>query len=148
MEYNDFNIMADYENMAKEYYSHMKNKGYVFMRIDDTKQEKFTLVNEILDIMNNILSGYKSIEVFLKKSEKEFLNRLYYLTQSQFNNLKDLYNKNVQYNIIKGQNVKKVISKEALLLEKLLKLMLLEEDDNFVIIKNMIFERLKILQED
>lgn len=148
MEYNDFNILADYESMAKEYYLNMKNKGYVFMKLSDDVEEKNNLVNSILKTMEEIMAGYKTIENVLSKGEKEFLNRLFYLTQTQFKNLKDLYNYNYESNISSKQSIKRVISKEALLIDKLLKLLLMEESDNFVTIKNMIFDRLKILQED
>ena len=148
MEYNDFNIMADYESMAKEYYSHMKGRGYVFMRVDDNADEKVKIIKQILSVLAEMLSGYRAIEMFLKKNEKDFLKRLCFLTENQFEKLQDMYSIGFENQNIKQQNIKKVISKEALLLDRLLKLMLLETDENFILIKNMIFERLKILQED
>ena len=148
MEYNDFNILEDYEIMAKEYYSSMQAKGYMFVRISENHQEKKLLSQNVINILTDILSGYKSIENFLSRTEREFLKRLYFLSQTQLDTLKDMYNISCDKKNFVKQNVKKVISKETLLLDKLLKLMFLEEGENFAIIKNMVFERLKILSEN
>ena len=147
MDYNDFKLIENYENMAREYYSSMQNKGYVFKRLDDNQEKRKQQAKTTLATFDQILSGYNYIFPFLKNKEKDFLKKLQTITELQKQTLAQIYNIETT-EIVSRQNIKKVISKESLLLEKLLTLLFLEEDENFTLIKNMIFERLSILKED
>ena len=146
MEYNDFELLDNYEAMAKEYFVQMQNKGYMFVKVkvDNNKDD---LVKEVVDIYNQVLGGYNAVKRYLKKTDLSFFEKVYFLTVTQLDKIKSLYNLSFESQSIKAQNAKMIISKEACLLEKLF-LLMLEDEKNFEVIKDMIMARLKILQED
>lgn len=148
MEYDDNAISNQYEKMARAYFGQLKDKGFVFMRLDNNQGEVKKLAEKTVACMLEMLSGYTKIEPYLKKNEKDFLNRLYFLTTNQISVLQRIFDLNKRAEQVTRQSIRKIVSKEAMLLEHLFNLLLLVEDDNFVIIKNIIFERLKLLQEE
>lgn len=147
MEYDDFLLSQDYEQIAKAYFENMKEKGYVFVRLDDQGQKRKECAQRLFDTLTLATCDYKKIMPYLKLTEKQFLNQLFSLTQAQCQSLKRMYGVESQ-NLCQKSNVKKVVSNEAKILCDMLELLFLEQDENFAIIKNMIFERLQILKQE
>ncbi len=147
MEYDDFLLAEDYSQIAKAYFQNMKEKGYVFVRLDDQEQKRKEYAQRLVDTLTLTTNDYKKIMPYLKLAEKQFLNQLFSLTQAQCESLKRMYDVQSQ-NLCQKKDIKKVVSNEAKILCDMLELLFLEQDENFAIIKNMIFERLQILKQE
>ena len=147
MEYDDFLLAEDYGQIAKAYFQNMKEKGYAFVRLDDQEQKRKEYAQRLVDTLTLTTNDYKKIMPYLKLAEKQFLNQLFSLTQAQCESLKRMYEVQSQ-NLCQKKDIKKVVSNEAKILCDMLELLFLEQDENFAIIKNMIFERLQILKQE
>ncbi len=147
MEYDDFLLAEDYGQIAKAYFQNMKEKGYAFVRLDDQEQKRKEYAQRLVDTLTLTTNDYKKIMPYLKLAEKQFLNQLFSLTQAQCESLKRMYDVQSQ-NLCQKKDIKKVVSNEAKILCDMLELLFLEQDENFAIIKNMIFERLQILKQE
>ncbi len=147
MEYDDFLLAEDYSQIAKAYFQNMKEKGYAFVRLDDQEQKRKEYAQRLVDTLTLTTNDYKKIMPYLKLAEKQFLNQLFSLTQAQCESLKRMYDVQSQ-NLCQKKDIKKVVSNEAKILCDMLELLFLEQDENFAIIKNMIFERLQILKQE
>lgn len=147
MEYDDFLLAEDYGQIAKAYFQNMKEKGYAFVRLDDQEQKRKEYAQRLVDTLTLTTNDYKKIMPYLKLAEKQFLNHLFSLTQAQCESLKRMYDVQSQ-NLCQKKDIKKVVSNEAKILCDMLELLFLEQDENFAIIKNMIFERLQILKQE
>lgn len=147
MEYDDFLLAEDYGQIAKAYFQNMKEKGYAFVRLDGQEQKRKEYAQRLVDTLTLTTNDYKKIMPYLKLAEKQFLNQLFSLTQAQCESLKRMYDVQSQ-NLCQKKDIKKVVSNEAKILCDMLELLFLEQDENFAIIKNMIFERLQILKQE
>lgn len=147
MEYDDFLLAEDYSQIAKAYFQNMKEKGYAFVRLDDQEQKRKEYAQRLVDTLTLTTNDYKKIMPYLKLAEKQFLNQLFSLTQAQCESLKRMYDVQSQ-NLCQKKDIKNVVSNEAKILCDMLELLFLEQDENFAIIKNMIFERLQILKQE
>lgn len=147
MEYDDFLLAEDYGQIAKAYFQNMKEKGYAFVRLDDQEQKRKEYAQRLVDTLTLTTNDYKKIMPYLKLAEKQFLNQLFSLTQAQCESLKRMYDVQSQ-NLCQKKDIKKVVSNEAKILCDMHELLFLEQDENFAIIKNMIFERLQILKQE
>lgn len=147
MEYDDFLLAEDYSQIAKAYFQNMKEKGYAFVRLDGQEQKRKEYAQRLVDTLTLTTNDYKKIMPYLKLAEKQFLNQLFSLTQAQCESLKRMYDVQSQ-NLCQKKDIKKVVSNEAKILCDMLELLFLEQDENFAIIKNMIFERLQILKQE
>ena len=147
MEYDDFLLAEDYSQIAKAYFQNMKEKGYAFVRLDDQEQKRKEYAQRLVGTLTLTTNDYKKIMPYLKLAEKQFLNQLFSLTQAQCESLKRMYDVQSQ-NLCQKKDIKKVVSNEAKILCDMLELLFLEQDENFAIIKNMIFERLQILKQE
>ncbi len=85
MEYNDEQILnlQDYEKMAKAYADTLKNKGFIFVKVNDEKEA--VLLDEILDCMSQIKSCLFIMGGFLNTSQ------LYSLNERQIKKLSVLF---------------------------------------------------------
>lgn len=147
MEYDDFLLAEDYDQIAKAYFQNMKENGYVFVRLDNQEQKRNEHAQRLVDTLTLATNDYKKIMPYLKLAEKQFLNQLFSLTQAQCESLKRMYNVQSQ-NLCQKKDIKKVVSNEAKILCDMFEFLFLEQDENFAIIKNMIFERLQILKQE
>jgi len=147
MEYDDFLLAEDYSQIAKAYYQNMKRKGYVFVRLDDQSQKRKECAQGLVDTLTLAANDYKKIMPYLKAGERQFLSSLSSLTGAQCESLKRTYDLTNQ-NTCQKKDIKKIVSNEAQILWDMLELLFLEQDENFAIIKNMIFERLQVLKQE
>ncbi len=60
---NQFSSMEAFENMAKAYYSNLKEKGFVFIRLFDENLD--FLIDEVFDIFFKLKSAYQSMKGFM-----------------------------------------------------------------------------------
>lgn len=63
MEYNDFKIASSesIEAMAREYNKALLKQGFMFVRLNDEKDEKQILIQSIKSALNNTMSLFKKI---------------------------------------------------------------------------------------
>lgn len=146
MNYDDFSLLDDYGQIAKAYFENMKNKGYAFVRLDDVNQKKMQQVQKVADLLFDRVGAYNKIKPYLKDAQIQFWQQLCSLSISQCESIKRLYNI-VPQTLAKKQDLGKLVSAEAKILSELFELLFMEQDENFAIIKNMIFERLQILKQ-
>ena len=57
MEYNDYQILENYENMAKAYSTSLAEKGFVFVNLDNTNSSD-TLINKVANNLNKLWKIY------------------------------------------------------------------------------------------
>ncbi len=92
MEYNDCQILENYENMARAYTNALAEKGFVFVRLDSSLSDKEELINKIADNLNKLWKIY--LEASLSRSFTK--NKLLYAQLAQntsviIDNYKKLY---------------------------------------------------------
>lgn len=147
MDYKDFNLLEDYQNMAKEYYAKMQKSGYVFVRVTDVDEQKMQAERVLFGCMQDVLAGYDKIQKFLKRPQQEFLLQLQSLTKTQFDTLKRMYGDCKPQDKNTKNATKKTFVGEMCLLKAFLQLLFLEDLENLAVLKNMIFERLDLLSK-
>ena len=79
MEYNDSQILSNYEQMARAYTNSLTEKGFVFVRLDSSVPANEELVNRIAENMNCLWKIY--VEASLSRSFTK--NKLIYATLAQ-----------------------------------------------------------------
>lgn len=92
MEYNDCQILENYESMARAYTKALAEKGFVFVRLDSSASEKDESINKVADNLNKLWKIY--LEASLSRSFVK--NKLIYAQLAQntsviIDNYKKLY---------------------------------------------------------
>lgn len=79
MEYNDVQILENYEKMARAYTSALTEKGFIFVRLDSSLSAKDELVNQVATNLNTLWKIY--VEASLSRSFTR--NKLVYAQLAQ-----------------------------------------------------------------
>ena len=144
MDYQDDKCpeIQTYEEMAKAYSNSLKDKGFVFIRLDN--EDYSFLLNEVFDVLFKLRSSYRFLNGFLGSSD--FLS----LTEKQIEELRKLFdfkkNHSFQLRTNKTKCLLNTISLEANLLLKLNTLA--QKSDYFKELSSIASERLLLLHQN
>lgn len=143
MEYNDelHPTPDEYEKLARAYSASLKDKGFVFIRLD--MEDYNFLLDEIFDIMFKLRASYRALNKFLESDRFNDLN------EEQIAKLRELfdYKKNRGFRIRsdKTKTLLNCISLESKLIMKLNQLA--QKCDYFEEISKLCAERLRLSAE-
>lgn len=144
MNYDDFSLSQNFENMAAEYHKTLQDKGFVFVRLDNTSAKNFALkaaqemayMLAILTVASRNPLGRNALLMSLKN-----------LSEIQLQSLIKLYCLNPPKTpVAKSANFEIIVSCVASVLKALFDLY--EHEDNTekrILIKNMIDQQLDTL---
>ncbi len=140
MEYNDFACMSpdEYENLAKAYSNSLKEKGFVFVRLDTEATN--VLVDEVFDLLFKLRAIYRSLGNFMGA------NKFYELNEEQIDVMRNLfsYKQNRGFRITWNKTKAFVgsISLESRLLIKMF--LLAQKSDEYEKLVGLCFQRLRM----
>lgn len=149
MEYDDFSLSSNFEKMSKEYYEVLKNKGFVFVRLDGSKQERDNHIKEAYSSLIFAKNFYGQISYKFKNKFAGTITSLKNLTEFQITDFTRLYNLQSNQQEQK-QNIPlsfdKIIKAESNVIKSLFNLLNFEDDhEKHTLLKNMINARLELL---
>lgn len=144
MEYNDSKIptLEDYEKLAKAYAESLKDKGFVFIRLDNENYN--FLLDEVFDILFKLRATYRFLGTFLEANQ--FLE----LTNGHIEKLRNLfdYKKNRGFRI-RGDRTKAFLNSVSLENRLIIKLnSLAQKSDFFNELSQLCLERLHMSAEN
>lgn len=144
MEYDDYQILNDYSQLAKAYYDSMKKRGFVFFRLDDVEEQKLIICQQALNLLEHLLESYKkSLKVARGKEQQTMIKKLCELSQRQIEQLKREFP--IKSELIKT-NLGNPLSCEAKLIKKLFEIYKLEDNERKnLLVSSMIEDRLETL---
>lgn len=85
MEYNDFACPTpdEYENLAKAYMQSLRDKGFVFISLENEAQKM--LVDEVFDLLFKLRASYRALGSFMGS------DKFYQLNEEQIEVLRDMF---------------------------------------------------------
>ena len=144
MNYNDDKILSieEYEAMAKAYSDALKEKGFMFVNIDNRKNEE--LIDNIFSQLAKIKTNLFYMGGFLNTSQ------FYSLNERQIKKMRIIFDYDQPINTLamnrdKTINFLNFISNEAILLKQLIKISSQSNFENEII--NIVNDRLNLLGE-
>lgn len=144
MNYNDDKILSieEYETMAKAYSDALKEKGFMFVKIDNRKNEE--LIDNIFSQLAKIKTNLFYMGGFLNTSQ------FYSLNERQIKKMRIIFDYDQPINTLamnrdKTINFLNFISNEAILLKQLIKISSQSNFENEII--NIVNDRLNLLGE-
>ncbi len=144
MNYNDDKILSieEYEAMAKAYSDALKEKGFMFVKIDNRKNEE--LIDNIFSQLAKIKTNLFYMGGFLNTSQ------FYSLNERQIKKMRIIFDYDQPINTLamnrdKTINFLNFISNEAILLKQLIKISSQSNFENEII--NIVNDRLNLLGE-
>jgi hypothetical protein len=154
MKYDDFSLPQNWENLARAYSENLKNKGFVFVKIDNEQNKKFDFVKTCHELLEKVLHLYKQIGKKVKAAQGEQINKLLYLTENSIKQLEGFYpnvfnlqNSNTHNSFNMFNFLPLLISLEAKIIRNTL--LLLEQEDDMekhIVIKTNLLSRLELLE--
>lgn len=144
MEYNDEQILScsSYEVMAKAYANAMKEKGFVFLRVDNEKN--MALIEETFTLLSQIKSCLFFLGGFLGTG------KFYSLNERQIKKLEMIFDKEIPYNKFsfkpdKTATLLEFIGREAGLIKNLIVLSSQSSFESEIL--KIVNDRLTLMQE-
>lgn len=153
MNYEDEQIIQNFEKLAKEYTNSLQKKGFVFVRLKDEDENKKTLIQTISELLVVLKSEYeKALKFARKKSLVSFFQTLNQMTTAFEFEFKTLYptaNSSKQQKVsIKQLDAEIFMANESKLLKALFELFNLEDDmEKHLFLKRTILSRLDFLSK-
>ncbi len=144
MVYDDEKVadLSQIENMAKEYSNVLKEKGFVFVNLNEIG--KNILVKEIMEILFKLRASYRSMQNFLSSFS------MYELTNKHIDNIRELFS--IEENkgfFVRCNNTKCFLNSVALENRLITKLLFLSQKCSFADeVFSMIFERTNMLSSN
>lgn len=144
MVYDDEKIadLSQIENMAKEYNNMLKEKGFVFVNLDEIG--KNMLVKEVMETLFKLRASYRSMQNFLSSLS------MYELTNNHIEKMRQLFSieENTGF-FVRCNNTKCFLNSVSLENNLTTKLLFLSQKCGFgEEIFEMIFERTKLLSSN
>ncbi len=140
MEYDDFVCPTpdEYEQLARAYSNSLKEKGFVFVRLDSEAVN--VLVDEVFDLLFKLRSSYRMLGNFMGS------DRFYSLNEEQIETMRNLFdykqNRGFKLNWNKTKCFLNAISLENRLLIKLF--LLAQKSDEYEKLIGLCFQRLRM----
>lgn len=140
MEYDDFVCPTpdEYETLARAYTSSLKEKGFVFVRLDS--EGTGVLVDEVFDLMFKLRATYRALSSFMGA------DRFYELNEEQIEVMRKMFsykqNRGFKMNWNKTKCFVNAISLENRLLIKLF--LLAQKSDEYEELVGLCFQRLRM----
>lgn len=140
MEYDDFVCPTpdEYEVLAKAYSDSLKEKGFIFVRLDNEGVN--ILIDEVFDLMFKLRASYRSIGNFMG------CDKFYNLNEEQIDILRTKFNykqnRGFKVNWNKTKCFLNAISLENRLLIKLF--LLAQKSDEYEFLVGLIFQRMRL----
>lgn len=140
MEYDDFACPTpdEYEALARAYSNSLKQKGFIFVRLDTEGMN--VLIDEVFDLMFKLRASYRMLGQFMG------CDKFYALNEEQLELLRDKFNykqnRGFKMNWNKTKCFLNTISLENRLLIKLF--LLAQKSDEFEFLVGLIFQRMRL----
>ncbi len=140
MDYDDFVCPTpdEYEILAKAYSNSLKEKGFVFVRLDTESVN--VLVDEVFDLLFKLRATYRSLGSFMGS------DKFYALNEEQIKKLRELFsykqNRGFKMNWNKTKCFLNGVSLENRLLIKLF--LLAQKSDEYQELISLCFQRLRL----
>lgn len=140
MEYDDFVCPTpdEYEQLARAYSTSLKEKGFVFVRLDTESTN--VLVDEVFDLLFKLRATYRSLSSFMGA------DRFYDLNEEQIDAMRQMFdykqNRGFKMNWNKTKCFVNAISLENRLLIKLF--LLAQKSDEYDKLMGLCFQRLRM----
>ena len=140
MEYNDFACPTpdEYEVLAKAYTNALKQKGFIFVRLDSEGVN--VLVDEVFDLLFKLRSTYSALGSFLGA------NNFYRLNEEQIDIMRTMFdykhNRSFKMNWNKTKCFVNSISLENRLIMKML--LLAQKSDEYEKLLGLCFQRMRM----
>ena len=140
MEYNDFVCPTpdEYEVLAKAYSDSLKEKGFVFVRLDNESVN--VLVDEVFDLLFKLRASYRSLGSFMGA------DRFYDLNEEQIEVMRNMFsykqNRGFKMSWNKTKCFLNTVSLENRLLIKLF--LLAQKSDEYEKLVGLCFQRLRM----
>ncbi len=140
MEYDDFVCPTpdEYEVLAKAYSDSLKEKGFIFVRLDNEGVN--ILIDEVFDLMFKLRASYRAIGNFMG------CDKFYSLNEEQIDLLRSKFsykqNRGFKVNWNKTKCFLNAISLENRLLIKLF--LLAQKSDEYEFLVGLIFQRMRL----
>ncbi len=152
MNYNDFSLPQSWENLAKAYSKSLKDKGFVFIRLDENQTRKNQIASTCFFVLNNLEGFYKQALRRNNQSQNQAINKLVLLGEELAKQLEKYYkleSPNEPQKNKGGFNFLLNLFKSETKLIKSLVLLLDEEDNNEIrqFVKTNLNSRLETLEK-
>ncbi len=140
MEYNDFTVMSpdDYEVLAKAYSDSLKEKGFIFVRLDNEGEK--ILIDEVFDLLFKLRASYRVLGKFMGA------DKFYKLNEEQLELLRKKFdykhNRGFRVNWNKTKCFLNSVSLENKLSIKMF--LLAQKSDEFEFLVGLIFQRMRL----
>lgn len=140
MEYNDFACPTpdEYEVLAKAYSNSLKEKGFVFVRLDNESVN--VLVDEVFDLLFKLRASYRFLGSFMGA------DRFYDLNEEQIETMRNMFsykqNRGFKMNWNKTKCFLNTVSLENRLLIKLF--LLAQKSEEYDKLVGLCFQRLRM----
>lgn len=153
MEYDDFSLPQSFEKMAQEYHKTLKDKGFIFYRLDENEKAKKQKAQDCVKALSAVLHSYQLLQRKVRLPQiAKTLNKMVDLTELQINKLNKMFGLDRQTFKASTSNIytlaSDAISQEASALKNLLNLCEEEDGENRIVLKSMLDDRLTILEEN
>lgn len=140
MEYDDFVCPTpdEYENLAKAYMQSLRDKGFVFVSLENESQK--LLVDEVFDLLFKLRSSYRALGNFMG------CDRFYKLNEEQIDALRQMFDYRTNRGFRLGWNKTKCLLNCISLENKLLiKMFLLaQKSQEYESLVGLCFQRLRM----
>ncbi len=140
MNYDDFACLKpdEYEVLAKAYSNSLKEKGFIFVRLDTEGTE--VLIDEVFDLMFKLRSSYRLLGRFMGA------DRFYALNEEQLSLLREKFNYRQNRGFqIRWNRTKCFLNSVSLENRLLIKMFLLaQKSDEFEFLVGLIFQRMRL----
>ncbi len=140
MEYEDFAFLSpnEYEQLAKAYSNALKEKGFIFVRLDE--EGVSNLVDETFDLMFKLRSTYRSLGTFMGS------DKFYALNEEQIETMRKMFsykqNRGFRLSPNKTKAFINAISLENRLVMKLF--LLAQKSEEYERLVSLCFQRMRM----
>lgn len=153
MEYDDFSLPQSFEKMAQEYHKTLKDKGFVFYRLDENEKAKQQKAQDCVKALSIVLHSYQLLQRKVRLPQlNKTLNKVIDLTELQIKKLNKMFGLESEVFKASTSNIytlaSQTVSQEASALKSLLNLCKEEDGENKIVLKSMLDDRLTILEEN
>lgn len=152
MNYNDFSLPQNWQTIAKAYGESLKDKGFVFIRLDENQNKKNQIASTCHTSLSNLEIFYKQALRRTNQKQAQAINKLSLLSQELAKQLDSFYTikkENVSQNLSNNFNfLINIFKNETSLIKQLM--LLLDEEDNKELrqfLKTSLTSRLETLEK-